>query len=386
MNSNYKIILSILLGVILIVLLAGYFLWPAAVTDTDPQISDQVPPVSNQVPPVTNQVSPELRMNQKKTADIAVDLTRFVYNALQPDQGIAHPVFVCDRAARKCSPDLESTTPHFGYSIMSLKRASSTIPSFGLKADAMMNLILDKCSTNTKYCEWNFFPLYEYYIETKDIRYYNAMVSIGDLLLAKESSPDLFSTNTPVKWWRLYDVTKDERYKEALIATANKIIDDNFKSLASPSNELYRTENLVVYEDMIEVVWNTMVPAYRVSGDKKYLEFAQKFINEAEIENNVRNIWEQPGTPGAGTLVKGMETILWLSQQDPEHKDENTERLTKISEQIISLYWDVPERVFINGDYGLLTRVNYKTTNIQAWLAVVIGQIEVDTLTVPWQK
>jgi len=81
-----------------------------------------------------------------------------------------------------------------------------------------------------------------------------------------------------------------------------------------------------------------------------------------------------------------METILWLSQQDPEHKDENTERLTKISEQIISLYWDVPERVFINGDYGLLTRVNYKTTNIQAWLAVVIGQIEVDTLTVPWQK
>jgi hypothetical protein len=315
----------------------------------------------------------------------ASELTKFVESTINEKTGLFYVGYECDRVAGACVVDESTSTPHFGYSIMSLAREQAKSPHLKEKADKMISTVVERCQTDREYCEWNFFPLYEYYTATGEQKYLDAMVSVGEYLLGQEGQEGLYGSNIPVKWWRLYELTGDQRYRDALLRVANEVLSTNMSFLVNDSKAIYETPEMTVYEDMFEVVWAMMYPAYKVSGDTRYLAYAHDYIEKSNIIDNWSKVWLSDGRPGSLTIVKVMETMLWLSQSDQKYQELYTQQLVLLSEQVLASFWDHPERKMINADYGIMTRRNYKTTNTNAWYAVVLKDLGERELVIKFQ-
>lgn len=313
--------------------------------------------------------------------EVATMTAKFVDSALDEKTGTFNLFFECDRGNGTCAPINNDEPPHMGYSIMSLKLVGEETgnTAYITKADTILKTALERCETDTKYCEWNFFPLFHYYKETGDPLYRDAMVKLGDLLLAERSFGDLVSQNIPVKWWRLYDITKEEKYKDRLLIMADKVLENPISDLTK-TKEVYTTGGFSVDNMVTQTIWAVVVPAYRVSNDEKYLAFAETYFDKAKIEDNADKFLVSQ--TGAAALIKGLEAILDISSLDASQSSTYMARAKKISEFILQKGWDTPNRKLANGDYGILVSPTRKATNLQGWFTVLLLKLGTEKLSI----
>ncbi len=357
-SNRIPIIVGILVVVVLIV--ASYVLFT---------FQSRVP---------ANQVAFQSRVPANQVATMTV---RFVDSALDEKTGTFNLFFACDKEKGTCEPSNdENLPPHMGYAIMSLKRVGEETgnTAYVAKADAIIKITLERCETDIKHCEWNFFPIHDYYKSTGDSLYRDAMVKLGDSLLAKRPIGELINNNVPIKWERLYDVTQEKKYKNQLLALADEIME---KPIAG-AKEIYTIGDFSVDDMLAQAMWAVVVPAYRVSKDPKYLVFAEDFFDKARIEDNVDKFLRF--SAGISVLLKGLESILDISSLDTSRTSEYRDKAKKISGAFLQERWDTPERTLVNGDYGVIihSTTNSKTTNLQGWLTVLLLQLGEEKISV----
>jgi len=321
-------------------------------------------------------------MYEQTARQVAVDMVGFVDKALNEKSGIFHLFFSCNENQKNCVPFSPDSTPHMGYAIISLKKVGEIIGNDGYtkKADAILHTAIERCETeDTIYCEWNFFPLYEYYLATGDTVYKNSMTKLGEVLLEESTFKKMVEDNVPVKWWRLYEITNDEAYKIRLIALADEVLNKPIEDLTA-TTDLYTANGFKVDDMTIKTIWAVVIPAYKVSQDERYLSYAKDFFSQASVEHAVPEILAHQG--GMGTAVKALESMIWISDLDPSISLDYRTKATKLAESVINESWDSPKRPIINGDYGLLSGSMIKATNIQGWFIVSLLSLGSETLKI----
>ncbi|MBY0328690.1 hypothetical protein K2Q02_01190 [Patescibacteria group bacterium] len=311
--------------------------------------------------------------------EISRFITDFVNTSVRIDDvGKMTALVECNIVTNTCAPgsDIEEP-PYLSFVIMSLKDSGNSEHS--KKADDLMEAVMGRCVEDVRYCDRNTFALFSYYQSTNDERYKEALLRLEDDLLKEKTPYVLVAQNIPAKWYLLYKVTEREEYKKNLLELADRFINNSFSEVIGMP-EIYREADFVVYRSMPETVWSVMVPAYELSGDKKYLEYIKAFYKNAKIENHIVDIWNAPG--GASDVIKSVEALIQLSVLDSESAGEHRALARTLLETVLRYYWDTPDRVIVNGDFGVFTENMGKRINLQGWLAVLMEDLKEESFSV----
>ncbi|HEY4487865.1 MAG TPA: hypothetical protein VI483_03835, partial [Candidatus Paceibacterota bacterium] len=229
------------------------------------------------------------------------------------------------------------------------------------------------CQDDSRFCEWNFFPLHLYYKATGDQKYKDAMMKVVGSVMKERPLKELIDNNIPVKWWRLYDATGDELYKDHLIAIADKELSTR-TAQKNLGKTVYTTDGgYEVKSYDMPIIWALYVPAYLASKDERYLRFIQDFYKAAEIEKNTNYFW---GATDTGNLIKGLEAMLMVAPEDPENAEMYRTKVKTALEALMKDRWDTPENKKFNGDYGFLVSPTAKATNIQGWIIALFMTLQ----------
>ena len=228
-----------------------------------------------------------------------------------------------------------------------------------------LNLCLS--GEDERYCSWQLFAFHEYFMRTQDERYVRAMELAQERLLADYPYATLVDNNIPITLQLLYEATGKEVYKDRLVTHADA-------TLATPLHE--RKENNFIYfsadypvrERSLQTIWAVYVPAYEATGDRKYLEAAREFFLQANIGQRARYL----SIGGIAALLKGADALFTLAELDPEHASFYNQEGTAILANVIRDSLDSTENRKVNGDYALITSSNTKTTNLSAFLAILL--------------
>jgi len=313
--------------------------------------------------------------------EVATDAVRFVDAALDENTGYFHLTYECERESSTCNPvDNSDEPPHSGYAIMSLKRVGTANgdEAMAAKADAVLDKAIERCDSDSRFCEWNFFPLHAYYMATKDQKYKDAMMKVVESVMKERSLKDLIDNNIPVKWWRLYDATGDERYKKHLIDIADKELAERAAQKTLGTVVYTTKDGYEVKSYDMPVIWALYVPAYFASNDERYLSFISDFYAHADVENNTNYFW---GKKDTGNLIKGLEAMLMIAEVDEAHAESYREKVTIALEALMKDRWDTPEDKKFNGDYAFLVAPTGKATNIQGWIIALFMNLQDKTFT-----
>jgi rhamnogalacturonyl hydrolase YesR len=314
---------------------------------------------------------------------IASKSVTFVEQSLNEETGYFYLTYVCDATSLRCSSkDDPNKPPHSGYATMSMKDVGIAAhnPSLSKKADTVLDQVMQRCESDGRFCEWNFFPLHLYYQATGEQRYLDSMLSVTDDIMRERPLKELIDANIPVKWWRLYEATGDVQYLDHLIAIADKELAAN--TAHTELGRLVYTASDAKFEvrsyDM-PVMWALYVPAYLASGDKKYLDVVTTFFDKAQVETHTNHFW---GVTETGNLIKGLEAMLIVADASPAHHDQYREKTRKALEVILRDRWDTPENPRFNGDYGFLVANDTKATNIQGWIIRLFMTLKDETFSI----
>ena len=237
---------------------------------------------------------------------------------------------------------LSATHPHLGQAIYSyaLLAKATGDQTFKGKADRAINYVLDGCDTDVRMCEWNFFPLAQYYQETKEDKYLTrGMLRPAEGFLMAHPQA-LINTNAGHKLASLYQATGDERFKNKLLELA--------ESELKPESASNIPE---AYSYAIQVVWSIYIPAYNITQDPKYLTAAKSFFERFDV---VQNIDKFKTIQTASIGVKAADALIALSGLDNEKKVAYRSQAHVVLQNILDNQWDTPERKIFNGDYGLI--------------------------------
>ena len=310
---------------------------------------------------------------------IAADAARFVDASLNEKTGTYDLFFTCSSDKETCNVLTDpSRPPHMGYAIMSLDHVGRATGDARLvnKAKLLIDQAVEKCGADQRYCEWNFFPLHYYAKTTGEGRYREAMLKISDKIMAERPVRELLDNNLGIKLWLLYDVTKDEKYRERLTRLADEQLETYpVERLNDPL--VYEDDGGNVYLYDLPIMWALYVPAYNATKDAKYLEPVTEFFDSARLEKHLWSFWNVSAT---GNLVKGIETLLDISDADPARRDAYRAKARILADSLMRERWDTPERPLVNGDYGLLVSPTEKATNVQGWLIHSLLELaDVDT-------
>lgn len=307
---------------------------------------------------------------------IATDAVRFVDSALDENTGYFHLTYECSSESAACTPvDDPDKPPHSGYAILSLKRVggASGNEAMAAKADTVLDKAIERCQSDSRFCEWNFFPLHIYYKETGDQKYKDAMMKVVESVMKERPLKELIDNNIPVKWWRLYDATGEERYKKHLLDIADKELAER-TAQKTLGKTVYTTKgNYEVRSYDMPVIWALYVPAYLASKDERYLRFIQDFYEAADIENNTNYFW---GATDTGNLIKGLEAMLMIADEDASRADMYRTKVRVALEALMKDRWDTPDNKKFNGDYGFLVSPTGKATNIQGWIIALFMSLK----------
>jgi rhamnogalacturonyl hydrolase YesR len=308
-------------------------------------------------------------------SEVAALTAKFVDNSLSSTDD-SHALFhSCSASSKECVAQNDPLNPpHMGYAIMSLGEVGEKQNDTRLieKSRLLLDSSIERCDEDYRYCEWNFFPLHEYYKKTGDEKYLNAMLKVSESVMAQRPVRELIGNNLPVKWWRFYDATNEPQYLEALT------------SLADAQLETYPTERLnddVIYTDNgvdirtydLPIIWALYMPAYQASKDEKYLTPVISFFETANLTEHTDQFFD---TTATGNLVKATESLIALGEALPEDRSKYQQEAHRILERLLQERWDTPENMLINGDYGILVAPERKATNIQGWITHLLLQLD----------
>lgn len=299
--------------------------------------------------------------------EVALKTVSFIDKTLQPDGGMSAG-FGCPPGSLTCdSLKIDENQPHLGqaiYGYYSLAKASGD-QSFRTKSDLAINFVLDKCKTNVQMCAWNYFPLSRYYFDTKEEKYLAGMLKPAQGFLDM-SHENIIAQNAGHKLASLYLATGDDKYKVRLLEIADK--------------ELSNWPNKSAYS--IQVVWSVFVPAYNITKDKKYLTASEQFFDNYNLADNIDKI--EP----IQTILKGADALLGLadiSEKGTEYRVQAHEVLQKVLDK----FWDNPENLKVNGDYGFLEilpkdkHIRFKMTINNGWLVKLFTILAKEKFVLP---
>lgn len=264
--------------------------------------------------------------------EVALKIATFLDSTLQSN-GEMLAGFGCVPGNKDCTPlPVLDDQPHLGQAIFAyhaLTKATGD-QSYQEKSARVMDWVLEKCQTNVQACAWNYFPLSQFYFETKDDKYLQAMLRVAQQFL-DALNEDVITQNAGHKLAALYKATNDERYRKRLIEIADEKLAD------WPSQTDYS----------IQIVWNVFIPVYEITKDKKYLSASEQFFNDFNLADNFEKI--RPSQ----TIFKGVEALLGLANISDNGVAYRAQAHDVLQKAINNL-WDTPENTIINGDYGFI--------------------------------
>ena len=325
---------------------------------------------------------PEQEQRTIGTADVVLHLARFVQTSLRED-GMFIERYRCEGAECTEVPGIQ-TSP-FGYAIRGLLSAADTTgdTSFIVSADKAVERILRLCKNDARVCERNFFALSDYWERTQDPRYLEAIRSASPLIVeTARNAPIETSAQTHAleKVEILYKLSGDEKFRTLLANVANKALekwpDDIQGTVAYEANGYAIKPNMALYAGGI------FVPAFRVTGDTRYLDKATEFYRAARIEEHLPEFsWEG----GFAVVLQALEGLIALSGADtvpPLDRQSFAASARVITGRIVGWQFDAPERRLFDGGNNLVTGVldanelpgtNYKSMNLNGWFLSLLS-------------
>src|SRR3989344_1378995 len=300
--------------------------------------------------------------------NIALQSAQFLEKTLQGD-GSFELAYLCKSGEDVCSPiDVEGPR-HTGQAILAFyelyKETGDVV--FKEKADHAMRYVLEQCTINKDFCEWNFFPLYVYYKETGDRRYLDGMLLSSKHLVAEENLSTFLSTNAGVKMRMLYDVTKDVAYIDKLTSMTSRLLSG--EPLVN-NLVILNVDGVVIRAQDIQAAWSLLIPTYEVTRDPALLGIIEETFERNNYTAHLDVYDAQPS--GTADLTKGTETLLTLATFNEEKSDFSNREAQTIGEHLLKTRWDNPEMPKFTGDYGFLTAYDAssgkKDTLFNGWL------------------
>lgn len=291
--------------------------------------------------------------------EVASKTASFLDKTLQPD-GSMLGGYSCDSStADKCLPmALSADQPHYGQAIFSyfLLAEATGDQSHRAKADKAINYVLDRCDTNVLMCEWNFFPLAQYYEKTGEDKYLTrGMLRPAEKFLTMPSY-DAIIANVGHKLASLYIATQDERYKNRLVEIADAELEKPIEN-----------NNLA-----FQVIWSIYLPAYKISRDAKYLKASEAFFNNYNMAERIR-LEEFKNPASIAYLIKAADGLLGLAELSESRKTYRAQAQA-VLQAVLNKLWDAPQNPKFTGDYGFLDvdisvdEKIHKSTLFNGWL------------------
>lgn len=313
---------------------------------------------------------------------VASNVAKFIENAQKTDGGFVSR-YQCEGS--ECIELANNVdVPPTGYSITGLLMGAilSNNPEMRSNSDIAIDNVLRKCENDLRVCERNFYALQTYYEITGDNKYKEAIINTGEYIMdtmESNTTESLLYKNTYKKLEYLYKLTDDEAYKETVLSTTNEWLSE------WPSN----VEGQVIYENsgypvmyhMPITVNGLFLPAYRLSGDKKYLNAATNFFDQASIAENLNELWWEGGMIFMLNSVEGLMALDLVISEDIIGTYGSEARI--IIGEIIGWQYDSPDRPLYNSDHGIRTGildteplpgVNYKNVNLNGWFITALEE------------
>lgn len=303
--------------------------------------------------------------------DVAKRTTLFLDKTIQND-GTFWLFYNCDKKlAQVClKSQPKEETPHSGMIVLAYLELFQKTGDASLKqkADRAMEVFTRQCQANGDFCEWNFFPFFVYFNQTKEQKYKDALLKVSDRFLKDQPLIKHLEGNHGPKQRILYQLTADKRYLDKLIAQTDAlmagVLDDH------ENNSLYYQEGgLAFRKQSQQIIWANVIPAYRATQNPKYLQFAQDFFDRAQLIKHYDDIKKQGK---AYPLMLSLDNLLSLIElgSSPEA---NIVLARDLAQKIMAELWDSPKNRRYDGDYGWLKFFsetdNVKSTLTSGWLA-----------------
>jgi hypothetical protein len=298
----------------------------------------------------------------------------FLDTTIQADGGMIGG-FECDEDEQdKCAPfSLSAVQPHVGQAIFSyfLLEEATGDQTYRAKADRAINYVLDACDTDVRMCEWNFFPLAQYYEKTGEDKYLTrGMLRPAATFLAMPEG-DVIKNNVGHKLASLYKATNDTKYRDKLVSVADFAIKE---IESSPKDFPY----------MAQVAWSVFVPAYDITSDQKYLEVALNFFDNFNVIKRIDGFKNQEATVPA---IKAADVLVSLSKIAP-NGDKYRQQAHQITQEILKYLWDTPQDFKFDGDYGFVDDLSTpgeanKLTINNGWIMKILVLLKDDVFLEP---
>ena len=283
--------------------------------------------------------------------EIGERLVQFIEKAQRSD-GSFIVAYKCEMLGTPCAPLENPRVWPSGFAIIAL-----TLGGREESADKAMAYSLSSCKSN-KTCNFNAIDFY--YEKTKDQRYRAALDVAGKDALAIASSAktledyvNLSQYTIPEKLARMYELSKDVRYQNALKKMGDAILKDvDF----SKGREVYRQGEYGEYKDMAILASKGLPYVYKGTGDAKYEAAYMSFFETSDI------VQFSPSLLNAqylvGPVLASAEALSYLSREETDPakaaKYENDARL--MLQAVLAAHFDGSERPLWDGGNSILIR------------------------------
>lgn len=224
-------------------------------------------------------------------------------------------------------------------------------PQSDTYADATTNYVEQKCQSSfIYYCYTNVIAFADAWQRTGNIKYKTIVQNIPndkyDITLARS-----IETGHGLRLKALYTMTGDNKFRTLLISQADQILAGKLRS-DSENLALYKVDNTTVYEKDLYALWTHIIPAFEITNNNKYLQFAKTMIDKSAYERNTHNL---PNEITSYTSVIVLDTLLKLAQLDKQNSEEYYRKAGVLAQYIIIKYLDTPESKKYIGDNGLIS-------------------------------
>jgi len=241
-------------------------------------------------------------------------------------------------------------------------------------ADRATEAYLSECQQDAKTCGRNHAGFRDYFKETQDPKFKEALLKISPDLMAKRSLFDRLASSDVNRLASLYEVTGDQKYLELIVEITDQLMAGGADS--DPRNTILYTDSgfPVRLHDLMALDF-TFLPAYRVTQDPKYLEYVKTYLTKAKLAQNIGSFKE---SNNLSELIYGMDAALQVGSAD---------NFQAVAQTLINDLWDNPNNVKYNGDFGFLQyygeeKGNAKATITNAWFITILLQLKDQTFQI----
>lgn len=324
---------------------------------------------------------PQPTSREKLTGlQVAEKISQFLDKTIE-DDGLFQLFYRCDKKiAEGCIRAEPDKTPHSGMIVMAywdLYQKTENL-AYRQKADRAMSAILKKCQQDDNFCEWNFFPFFTYFQQTKDEKYKDALLQVADRFFTNQSLDKHVHENHGIKLQILYQVTGDSKYRDKLVKMTDAILKGELDNLKK-NNVIYQEGGLTIRKWSQNFAWNNFIPAYKATNDDKYLKATQALFDQGQFAKHFDDFVK---ADDYFSLLLALDNLLNLVDFTLT-KDTYLSQAREIAQKSLDLLWDSPKRRLFNGDFAMLGHFskipNQKSTLNNGWMARLFLKMEGQT-------